>query len=125
MAEREKVTVSYQKLTAEYMKSYIEAHGTDADKKAFIEAAFVEKVEQERVAVLNSDGTPKMRLSKKTNKPYIVTKMQDKKGGKKKKVYSNIDAKNKFCELFAPELLPEKTGTTKKDKASDIFAAWM
>ena len=90
----------YHGITFDYIVDWLEANGTDEDKKAFKDAYYSYK-----------DGTPMpTKTYKGTNEKYQMSNF--------------LNAKNKFFERHNPDYLPVKKDEEPKKKKAERIANW-
>ena len=112
---------NYKTLNLEQMKEYIEQNAPQ-DKEWFKGVAFVETYPKKVVYLFNPDGTPKMKMSKKTGKEYHAKELIDDLSGTPKMQFNLLEAKEAFVERYMPEIKPEKKAP--KEKKSDFLKDW-
>ena len=124
--------MEFNKITAEYMKAYIEANAPE-DKAWFVSVAFETRKEKKAVDVLDENGNPVYKQAKDKNgnlrfdadgKPVMrkAKKYVEKADGAESRVFNLLKAKRAFCARYMPELLP--VAKEKKATAADMFAGW-
>lgn len=103
--EKFKTNNTYRGILLDEMISYLEKNGTDEDRKEFAKNCFTKYArDSKKNKKYNADGTPKTEKADKLNLIY---------------------AKEKFCEKYAPELLPKKIERKKEPLKSAKLQDWL
>ena len=96
---------TFKTLLIEEMINFLSENGTDEERKEFAQNCYT-KYERDSKGnkKYNADGSPKTLESDKLNLMY---------------------AKEKFCEKYAPDLVPKAKEKEKKPLKSEKINAWL
>ena len=103
--EKFKTNNTYRGILLEEMINFLEKNGTDEDRKEFAENCYKKYArDSKKKKKYNADNTPKTEDTNKLNLMY---------------------AREKFCEKYAPELLPKKKEKKQEPLKSAILQDWL
>ena len=96
---------TFKTILLDEMINYLEEYGTEEEKKEFAKNCYTKYVrDSKKNKKYDANGNPITAPTDRLNGMY---------------------AKEKFCEKFAPELLPVKKEPEKKEKKSDRLKNWL